>query len=169
MEVIVSKLRERRGEVVVKFGVIVFLFMMFLSVVFVFLSAFFSLNDVKEKANNAVLAVAAVNIPQVYDGIREGKGQAHQSGGGGLSKYIDTEDVFAVLAESLNATIERADTFSTSVYTVSQFQTEYENTLDGNLNFTSTFQVTLHLALLGELIPNLKFDMEVHSSYDPKF
>lgn len=165
----INKLKSRSGEITVKHAIQVVSFSMVFATLLVCLSSYFTLEGIREKVNNAVLAVAAINIPEAYGGIREGDGQARTASATGFSSYVYSDDVFYTLAASLNASVPMG---STSIlkdnYTIYNFATSYVNAIDG-LNFTTTFDIDLTYSLFNATLPPITIHMEVHSTYEAKF
>lgn len=130
-----------------------------------------SLGVVREKTNEAVLAVATVNVPEFYGGARESDGFARHPEDGYFGFSIATDDVVDRLVQSLKATdLSTDDTITVGdSFTVQSINTQYVNYSSGNLNFRTTLTVTVPLSAGGILLPAVTKRMEVGTSYDPKF
>ena len=125
----------------------------------------------REKTNEAVLAVAAVNVPEFYGGAREGDGFARHPEDGYFAFNVTTDDVVDRLVQSLDATnLSEDDTITVGEsFSVASLRTQYVNYSGGNLNFQTTLTATVPLELGGILFPAVTKNMEVKTSYAPKF
>lgn len=166
-----NKLREQRGEFLLSTAMRLLAGAMLLSAAVEVYHVYHTLGVVKEKANEAVLAVAAVNIAEFYGGAREGDGFARHPEDGSFVYSITTDDVVDMLVQSLNATgLDEDDTITVGEsFSVASIRTQYMNYSGGNLNFQTNMTVTVPLELGGVLLPAVTKEMEVKTSYAPKF
>ena len=127
------------------------------------------MGNVREKVNESVLAVAAVNVAEFYGGARESDGFARHPVEGGFAYVIDTVDVMTTLALALGATA-RSDSSITvgESFTISNLSTQYVNNSGSILRFRTTLTVTVPLDL-GNISAPIERTMVVNSSYDTKF
>ncbi|MEA4993935.1 MAG: hypothetical protein VB060_08925 [Oscillibacter sp.] len=166
-----NKLREQRGEFLLSTAMKLLAGAMLLSAAVEVYHVYHTLGVVKEKANEAVLAVAAVNVSEFYGGAREGDGFARHPEDGSFAYSIATDDVVDMLVQSLNATgLDEDDTITVGKsFSVASIRTQYMNYSGGNLNFQTNMTVTVPLELGGVLLPAVTKQMEVKTSYAPKF
>ncbi|WP_352415538.1 hypothetical protein [Oscillibacter ruminantium] len=167
-----EKLREQRGELLLDSALKLLIWAIVLSAGVEIFHVYHTLGLVREKTNEAVLAVAAVNVAEFYGGAREADGFArHPEDGGTFGFSIATDDVVDQLVQSLHTTDLSVDDTITvgKSFSVTSLQTRYTNYSAGNLNFQSTLTVTVPLELGGLLLPAVTKQMEVKTSYAPKF
>jgi hypothetical protein len=166
-----EKLKEQRGEFLLKTAVELLIGAIVLSAGVEVFHVYHTLGIVREKTNEAVLAVAAVNVPEFYGGAREGDGFARHTEDGGFAFNITTDDVVDQLVQSLGATdLSEDDTITVGKsFSVTSLHTQYVNCSDGDLNFETTLTATVPLELGGLLLPAVTKNMEVRTSYAPKF
>lgn len=167
----INTLREECGEFLLSTAIKLLAGAMLLSAAVEVYHVYHVLGVVKEKANEAVLAVAAVNVPEFYGGAREGDGFARHPEDGSFAFSIATDDVVDVLVQSLNATdLSENDTITVGEsFSVASIRTQYINYSGGSLNFQTNMTVTVPLELGGVLLPAVTKRMEVKTSYAPKF
>lgn len=166
-----EKLKEQRGEFLLSTAVKLLIGAMLLSAGVEVFHVYHTLGIVREKTNEAVLAVAAVNVPEFYGGAREGDGFARHPEDGAFTYNITTDDVVDQLVQSMNATnLSEDDTITVGKsFSVASLHTRYVNSVGGDLNFQTTLTATVPLELGGILLPAVTKDMEVKTSYAPKF
>lgn len=169
MEVVLSKLREQRGEFSVRFSVGLLIGLLVFSVGFSVWHVYYVLDRVRETVNESVLAVAADNVAEFYGGGRESDGYARHPFNGGFAYNIQ-DDIIDTLATSVGATAIGADDsiIVGSSYTIKNISTQYVNSSGSILNFITTVTVVVPLDLGNVEIPITK-TMRVKSSYDTKF
>ena len=167
-----AKLQEQRGEFLFITAVKLLAAAILLSAGMEVFHVYHTLGVVREKTNEAVLAVAAVNVAEFYGGAREADGFArHPEDSGTFAYSIATDDVVDQLIQSLNATDRKDDDTIVvgSSFNVSALSTRYVNATGGNLNFQSNLTATVPLKIGGMLLPAVTKRMEVKTSYAPKF
>lgn len=171
MENIAAKLKDRNGAIALKLG---FIMVILSIIIFTFITVariYFIFDAAKERANEAVLAVAAYNIAEFYGGAREGDGYArHALGGNTFGSAVTTEDVLAQMAVSLDAEpLDDNTLYKEGNYYIRNLNVRYVNTVDGNLNFLTTFTVIIQLSIAGSQIDGIEKDIQVNTTYAPKF
>ena len=170
MEVI-AKLRERDGNVFVRSALELFGLLLLLSILLSVYHVHHVLGAVREKVNESVLAVAAVNVPEFYGGARESDGFARHPYEGGFVFSINSEDVLDTLSRSVGATSVDDDAGAFEVgdaFAVRGLTTRFVNQSGSILNFTTSLTVAVPLELGGFSVP-IEVRMQVRSSYDPRF
>lgn len=169
-------LRGREGNFVLRGAIGLLLFAMLASAALEIYHVYHCIGKVREKVNESVLAVAAVNVAEFYGGAREADGYARHSGdtenGGVFVSTINSEDVLETLADSLNATSVDDTTGVIEIgssYAVQGLQTRFVNAQGNILHFESTLTVTVPINAGGVLHTQISKPLKVKSSYDPKF
>lgn len=169
MEVVLQKLKDRSGNVALHTGFIVLggaiLLMMALQVH----QLYATINNVIDRTNEAVLSAAAANVAGVYGGVRESSGTARKKVSGGWASYITTSDVRDKLATALGARESGADLVRAGAYRITDLDTKFVNAEGSKLNFTSTLTLEFPMLLAGDVLPPLRFRLEVRTTYEPKF
>lgn len=171
MERIKTKLKQRRGSVMVQSALVCLVCVMFLAVCVDIGRIFITVNMLKSKTDAAVLAVAAVNVDNVYAGVRESAGNARVVSDGAWSEIVTTEEVKDSLINVLSLNVSgqalvRITPKGSIVYQISNIGTMYTNSDGSNLNFKTTFTVTIPLNFLDI---NFNQNLEVSTTYDAKF
>lgn len=167
MEVI-STLRCRSGNIYLKSAVVLLIATFFVSVGLSIYHVYHTFGTVREKANEAVLAVAAANVSEFYGGSRESDGYArHPTGNGDFAASCSTGDILAALAYSTNGAVA-GGTIQTGSYTITISGVDCVNQVGKNLRFVTTIQVVVPLDIGGISIP-IEKAMKVKSQYDTRF
>ena len=166
-----EKLKEQSGQFLLSTAVKLLIGAILLSAGVEVFHVYHTLNVVRDKTNEAVLAVAAVNVPEFYGGAREADGFARHPEDGYFVFNITTDDVVDQLVQSLDATgLSDDDTITVGKsFSVTSLRTQYINYSGGDLNFETTLTATVPLELGGILLPAVTKRMEVRTSYAPKF
>ena len=165
----VKILRSRRGEFLLHSAVVLLAAAMLLSAAVSAYHVYHVVGAVRDKVNEAVLAVAADNVAEFYGGAREADGFARHPEDGTFNFNIDTGDVQDKLAQAVDATNVTDNSITVGdQYAIKDLDTQYVNNSGGNLHFKSTMIVTVPLTVLGQQFPITK-KIEVTSSYAPKF
>jgi hypothetical protein len=171
LEIIKRKLKQRHGNILVDSAIVVLIGMMFLAVIMETAQTYLTINMLKGKTNAAVLSVAATNVANIYDGVRESTGNARAVSSGNWSELVTTEDVENALVSTLSLTpsgqvYDRITSQKAVAYRISNLNTAYINSNGSNLNFKTTLTVTIPLHFLGLKINQ---NMEVETTYDARF
>lgn len=129
------------------------------------------MDTVRTTTSEAVLAVAAANVSEFYGGAREADGFARHPEDGAFASYVSTDDVVDQLMRMLGVTDLAADDTMTvgRSFSVRNVQTQYVNFDGTNLHFRTTLTVSVPLSMGGILLPSITKNMEVMTSYAPKF
>ena len=129
------------------------------------------MDTVRTAASEAVLAVAATNVSEFYGGAREGDGFARHPEDGVFASYISTDDVVDQMVRMLGVTDLAADDTMTvgRSFSVRNVRAQYVNFDGTNLHFRTTLTVSVPLSMGGILLPDITSNMEVMTSYAPKF
>lgn len=169
MEVI-RCLKASRGEFTVKGAIVLLIVAILTSAGMSIWHIYAVCEDVREKTNESVLAVAAVNVPEFYGGARETDGFArHGEGEGAFGSDIYSEDVLETLTYAVGGSLTAANRVEVAgSFDVYDLHTEYVNAEGSILHFRTTLTVQIPLKLYGVTCTVTK-RMEVRSSYDPKF
>lgn len=166
MKAMIQKLQDKRGEIALRLGLLFLVATFLFVIVFDIRHAFQAIDTVKDRTNEAVLAVAAINGPRALGGLRDGEATVRNYNGSAWERIVTTEDVVATLGRSLNATVS-GNSLTREGYHIDNITTTYVNSDGGNLHFVTNMDITIFL-LGGE---NLAIDahMEVKSTYEAKF
>lgn len=165
----IDKLRSQNGESSLHMGIVcvvgIFLIAIGLSTFHIFTVCSYA----RTKVDEAVLSVAAYNIPEFYGGAREMSGQArHALGSGQFDSDVFSGDVIDQLGRSIGGEIA-GNTITKSSWKIEDLHTAYNNSEGGNLNFTTHLTVKVPFKV-GNLPPIvIEKRMEVSSSYAPRF
>ena len=124
---------------------------------------------VREKTDEAVLSVAAVNVGEFYGGARESDGNARHPVGGGFSSTVLTDAVLEDLAAALGGVKGTNSILDEGSYEIRDLQTVYENTDGEILHFQTTLTLRVELSLGGQLLPYVTLPLTVRSDYAAKF
>lgn len=171
METIRAKLRQHKGTLALESALMCLGGVMLLVLCLEIARVYITVNAIKSKTDSAVLTVAAANVENVYDGVREGSGAARTVSDGDWSVLVSTDEVKNSLMEILSLTptgeaLERISPSNRAVYRLSGLNTSYVNSEGNNLNFKTIMTVTIPLSFLGL---NLNQKLEVSTTYDAKF
>lgn len=171
MEKLISKLRERKGDIGIESAMVCLLGIMFLAVCMEVGRVYITVNAIKSKTDSAVLTVAAANVANVYDGVRESEGAARTVTDGDWEQLVETDAVGNALISILSLTqsreaLERISPNNKMVYSLSGLNTSYVNAEGNNLNFKTTMTITIPLGFLGI---KLNQPLEVCTTYEGKF
>ena len=167
MEVI-SALRDRSGNIYLKSAVVLLAAALFVSAGLSIYHVYHTFGTVREKVNEAVLAVAAANVSEFYGGSRESDGYArHPAGNGRFESNCNTGEVLVALARSAGGSVT-GTTIQTDSYTVTVVSTECVNQVGGVLHFITTIRAVVPLDVGDVSIPIEKV-IEVRSQYDTRF
>lgn len=169
MELIASKLREERGEVTLWGAAILLVSIILFTVALEVNHTYVTIDMVKERTNAAVLAVAASNVSKVHDGVREGAGTARAFNGSSWNYIVSTDAVIHGLIISLNATQSGTALTRDNGVQLTAIHTSAANNDGGKLNFTTTLIVKIPLSVGGGALPPIEHNLEVHTTYEPKF
>lgn len=172
MEVI-KKLRCRCGEFAIKGAVLVLIGMLVIIAVLEGLHITTTVNQVYDKANAAVLSVAAANVPNVWNGSRDSSGTARHFDGLDWHSVVTTAEVESAMCTSLGLTAAGDSlvhqTGARPSYRIENLTTHYVNVENGQLSFTTTLTVSVPLSIAGSLLPPITKRLEVKTTYEPKF
>lgn len=124
---------------------------------------------VREKVDEAVLAVAAVNVSEFYGGARETDGYARHMDGDDFAVQLDTQDVLNTLARSVGGSLAADGTITVDgSYVIRTLAVRYENREGSILRFRAILTVAVPLELGGMTVP-IEKTIKVCSGYDTKF
>lgn len=166
MEVICRKLRQGRGEISLRLGVILLVGSILLLISLQLYHAFASSLHLKERANAAVLATAAANVSGIYGGTRESSGTVRRPSFH-WDSTVFTDDVKERLLWDLGAFRDGDDIVRHDAFRIRQLRIDYINREGVDLQFTTHFLLELEPVL--SFFPKLSFPLEVNSKYEPKF
>lgn len=170
MEVVSGKLRETKGEVALHLSVIVLIATVLMAAAMQVHHVYAVVDRVTDKTNEAVLSVAAANVAGVFPGVRESDWLARQHVSASFWVHlVSTGEVMDALQLSLSAT-EAGDTGLTAEsFSMTGIRTRYNNAEGGHLNFITTMTIEIPLSFGQPLLPPVQYDLEVHTTYEPKF
>lgn len=165
-----AKLKDCKGDFLLKSAITVVIAALALGAAITVYHVYHVVGAVRDKVNEAVLAVASVNVPEFYGGARDSDGFARHHEDGSFTDTITTDAVVDQLAQSLGATdLADDDTITVGDYSVGGIDTQYFNSSGSILNFRTTLTVTVPLSLGGLTLSSITKTMEVNTSYAPKF
>lgn len=168
MEVVLKKLREERGEISLHLGLILLAGVFLFSAAVTVQHVYAVVDRVVGKTNAAVLAVAASNVAEVFNGVRESDGTARRYTDGTWGALVSTTAVETALRISLDA-VPVANGLQAESFEVRDLDTQFVNYDGANLNFTTYLTVEIPLSFGGGLIPPIRQALEVNTTYEPKF
>lgn len=165
----IKALRDQRGESSLHMGITCIIGVLLIALGLSAFHVFSVCSYTRTKVDEAVLAVAAYNVPEFYGGARELSGQArHALGGGQFHSDIFSDDVIDQLGRSIGGEVS-GNTITKSSWRIEELHTVYNNSEGGNLNFTTHLTVKVPFKV-GNLPPIvIEKRMEVSSSYAPRF
>lgn len=166
-----AKLKDCSGDFLLKSAIMITIAALTLSAAIAVYHVYHVIGSVRDKVNEAVLAVASVNVPEFYGGARDSDGFARHQEDGSFTDTITTDAVVDQLAQSLGATdLSDDDTITVGTsYTVSRIDTQCFNSSGNNLNFHTKLTVTVPLSVGGLIPTSIIKTIEVKTSYDPRF
>ncbi len=167
MEVVIRKLRDQRGEVGLRASVGLLVAVLLFLVVFNIRHAFQVIDLVKDKTNEAVLAVAAVNGPTAAGGVREGAAVSRSYTGAAWSRVVISDGVLDALQRNLGGEISGQSLIRAGSFQIDNLTTAYVNSDGSNLHFRTTLDLTIYL-LGGENLAVTR-RLEVATTYEAKF
>lgn len=171
-----KKLKETGGNIIMAYAFTLLGFALLLSIGLQVAYVWNTVNVLEGKTNEAVLAVAASNVGNIYNGVRESTGQARSLDHGETTwEYlVSSDEVLEVLINNLklseSGTDLRPDIDQSSkhTYTIHDFKVNYLNAESG-LHFSTTYRLSVPLKLGADLLPPIEIPMKVDSTYEPKF
>lgn len=167
METALTRLRSRKGEVALRLGLIAFGGALLLLVSLQVFHCFSSVQYVRDRANQAVLAAAAENVSGVYGGNRESAGVSRRPADGWNTPIL-TADVAQRLLADLGAVRDQDGSISRpGAFRLQGLRTSYVNAEGQHLNFLTSF--TLELRPVLDLLPPFQIPVKVRTKYEPKF
>lgn len=171
-----NKLKETNGNIIMAYAFTLLGFALLLSIGLQVAYVWNTVNVIKGKTNEAVLAVAASNVGNIYNGVRESTGQARSLDPAATTwEYlVASDEVLDVLINNLKLS-ERGSSLhpdtsqgSKHIYTIHDFKVTYRNEESG-LHFITTYRLSIPLKLGADLLPPIDIPMKVDSTYEPKF
>jgi hypothetical protein len=169
LAVLKAKLLEECGELAPLGAAILLIGSLLLAVALQVNYVYATVDQIKDRTNTAVLAVAAGNAPAAHDGIREGESTARHFNGVTWSRAVSTAAVTQSLAAALNATADGPDLLRENGGRLTDIQVTAHNDDGGTLSFTTTMTVVIPLSVAGGVLPPVLQRVEVHTTYEPKF
>ncbi len=171
MEKLRNKLRQHKGDIGIESALTCLIGFMLLALSLEVGRVYITVNSIKSKTDSAVLAVAAANVVNVYDGVRESSGAARAVSDGEWEELVETGQVRNALISILSLSqsgeaLERISTNNKTVYRLSSLNTSYVNAEGNNLNFKTNMTVTIPL---GFLEIEINQPLEVRTTYEAKF
>ncbi|MEA4894092.1 MAG: hypothetical protein VB064_02390 [Oscillospiraceae bacterium] len=166
------KLSENTGSIMVESALVCLIGLMLLAVCIESACCYLTISMIRNKTDSAVLSVAAANVANIYDGVRESAGNAREISAGDWSEYVATDDVRSALADMLSLTesgenhMDRITSENGTAYIISGLKTSYVNNEGDDLNFMTTLTVTIPLHFLNI---NLNQNLEVKTTYEARF
>lgn len=167
MEVVLRKVREGRGEVAFQLGLILLGATLLFMIVFNIRHAYQVADLVKDRTNEAVLSVAAINGPSTAGGVREGEAVARTYTGSYWQRSVTTDAVIDALQRSLGATRSGQSLVKEGSYRIDGLSTSYVNADGSALHFTTTMRLTVFL--MGGNALKVERTLEVRTTYEAKF
>ncbi len=167
MEVVIRKLRDQQGEIGLRASVGLLVAVLLFLVVFNIRHAFQVIDFVKDKTNEAVLAVAAVNGPTAAGGVREGSAVSRNYTGAAWHRVVTSDGVLDALQRNLGGEISGQSLIRAGSFRIDDLTTTYVNSDGANLNFHTTLDLTIYL-LGGENLAVTR-RLEVTTTYEAKF
>lgn len=167
MEVVIGKLRDRRGEIGLRASVSLLAAVLFFLVVFNIRHAYQVIDFVVDKTNEAVLAVAAVNGPTAAGGVREGAAVSRNYTGAAWNRVVTSDGVLDALQRNFGGEISGQSLIRAGSFRIDNLTTTYVNSDGANLNFRTTLDLTIYL-LGGENLAVTR-RLEVTTTYEAKF
>ena len=131
---------------------------------------------IKEHTKEAVLAVAAINVENVYNGVRESTGQARAVNAAGTAwgYPVSSEEVMDVLASNMglsregNTLTKYTEDGRRAEFVVRDLQVSYNN-VESGLNFITTYELEITMRIGKDVLPPIRIPMEVRSTYEKLF
>lgn len=169
MEVALERLRSEKGEVALRMGLTTFFGLLLLLVAIQVTHCVTSVQYVRNRANEAVLAAAAQNVSGIYGGNRESAGVSRLHADRWNTPIL-TADVSQRLQGDLGATLESDGSLSRpGAFRIRGLRTDYVNTEGQHLNFVTQFALELRSVLAADLLPPFQISVKVRTKYEPKF
>lgn len=168
MEVAVRKLREKSGEIALRLSLTLLVAVLLFLVVINIRHAYQVIDQVMDRTNEAVLAVAAVNGPRALSGVREADGLVRNYDGANWNRVVTTNEVLYALGISLGAYADGPQSLiRDGSYRIDHLVTSYVNSDGGVLHFVTTMDLTI--SLLGGDSLTVTRPLEVRTTYEAKF
>lgn len=161
------KLRGNRGEIALRLGLILLGAVILFVLVFNIRHAYQVVDLIRDRTNEAVLSVAAVNGPGVAGGVREGEAVSRNYTGAFWQRGVTTEAVLDALQRSLGADRSGQSLIREGSYRIDGLATAYVNEDGAALHFTTTLRLTIFL--MGGDALKVDKTLEVKTTYEAKF
>lgn len=163
----------RRGSIQIWTVVVLFVAIMCLSVSMEFMKIFILLTDIADTADEAVIAAASVNVPNIYDGVRESDGSARDYYERHWQRLVTTEQAKLTMISSLkliqNGEKLERKTEEKIIYSIKNYSVKFINADESTLNFQTEFTVLMPIYFAGNKLCNIEKKITVKSKYEPKF
>jgi len=166
LEVVIRKLREQRGEISLRLGLMLLCAVVLFLLVFNIRHAYQVVDRVINKTNEAVLAQAALNGPAVAGGIREGTAVARNYNGSAWHRIVTSDGVLVSLQQSIGGSVNGRSLVREG-FRIDNLTTTFVNADGGNLHFVTNIDLTIYL-LGGDTLP-ITQHLKVESTYEAKF
>lgn len=171
-----QKLQETRGDIMISASIILLCFSILLVACLECAHVWTTCDITKEKTKEAVLAVAAINVENVYNGVRESVGQARAVDAAGTTWMhpVSSEEVMDILTANMGlarqgSVLTKYTESGTEVeFKMKDFQTSYNNDESG-LNFITTYQLEIPIRIGRDVLPPIHVNMEARSTYEKLF
>lgn len=171
-----AKLAGQSGNILVSAAVILLVFSMLLTACLEVVHVWTVSDVAREQTKEAVLAVAAINVENVYNGVRESVGQARAVDAAGTtwSNPVSSEEVMDILVANMgmfredDTLTKYTDAGAEIEFIMNNLQIGYDNAESG-LHFTITFQLEIPMRIGKDVLPSIRVSMKVDLTYEAKF
>lgn len=167
------KLLSNKGMAMLKAVFIMMIMLIVISFMFQIFSVLNIASNVKEAAEKSAMSLCAVNMPKIYNSLREGNTKIEDETGTPFYSILTAGDMNLSLKETLGLTQTAADELTAQdsngavLYSIRSLRVDTGENAAGQLQFIVRFDLEIYtsgLELGGIVIP-----MEVVSGYSYKF
>jgi hypothetical protein len=165
----VNKLTERKGEIALHGALILLGSVLLLLLALEIYHAYNTITYIKDSTSQALLAVASLNVSNVYDGVRESDWDSRQYTDNSWKTNVDTSQLINQLASSTGATQTGTDSLlKENSYQILHLSTTYTND-DGGLTFTTTGTLEIFFRIGDVINISIPYNIDVVTAYATKF
>lgn len=178
MRCALRKFLSNKGMSMLKAVFILMIMLIVVSFVFQVFSIFNIANNVSDTAEKSVMSLCALNMPSIYNSLREGHSAAEDEAGSPLYSLVTDEDIMRSLRESLNmeqggnGELLKRDSNGALLFSIHNLRVETRNARFTQAQLRLTFAVQYDLEIYVAAYWNfgsITVPMETISGYSYKF
>lgn len=173
-----ARIKRNKGVAMLKTIFILMIMLIIISFLFQAFSIFKIANNIKEVMEKSVMTLCALNMPTIYDSLREGHTAIADEAGNLLYNIVTEDDIVNSLSESLPVSLENGrslvmrDSNGAPMYSIHNLQVAAQNIrsigTQEKLTFVILFDLEVYVAAYWNF-GSITVPMKVVSGYSCKF